>query len=172
MALLFKRGAEEFLLSGQSYIRDKGLVQLTPFKLKPNEEWVYVVNFWVPFSREDEQKYRQLESNLRQDINAKLRQIPPANRDRVGPPVAADDGNVRPLLEFFDEKFCWVAGEYDMFLQIKTEPARASINKRYRVILFESESQELLAHRDDIKHGFGVYIDSTRTLLAVPFKEA
>src|SRR5262249_50685677 len=100
--------------------------------------------------------------------NAKLAQIPPP---RQGPPVAADDEHVRPLLDFFETKFRWFPGEYELVLQIKTEPKRASINKHYRLILFESESKELADHRDDIKHGFGVYIDTLRTPLAVTFTE-
>lgn len=175
LSLVFTQGKNNnFTLPALAYYlnpTDKDSVILTPFKLKPNEEWAHVVQFFEPFSREEDKRYRGLESALRQDINAKLAALP-QTRNRAAGPVAADDVHVRPLLDFFETKFRWPAGEYNLKLQIETDPPKASFRKQYRLTLFESDCKELTDHRDDYKYGFGVYLNSVRTPLAVPLMEA
>lgn len=170
--LKFRRDNEDsFSLPAKNYLQSpssKEQVLLTSFKLKPGEEWAHFVNFLNFFSRQDEKSYRQLESNLRQDIVAKRQTLQDQNQI-----VAADDANVTPLLTFFQQKFRWVPGEYEMTLSVQTEPVNAMKDKRFRITLFESDSQELSDYRNDYKYGFGVSLDSSRHIgVIIPVSEA
>ena len=87
--------------------------------------------------------------------------------------VAADDENVQPLLKFFESKFRWLSGEYELTLKVQVEPERASLCRGYRMTLFESDSKELTDYRDDYKYGFGVCLDLQRHVgVIVPLTEA
>jgi hypothetical protein len=172
ITLRFRRGTEdEFVLPAQNYLQapgDKEAVLLTSFKLKPTEEWGHIVNFLDFFPRKDEKEYRQLESNLRQDLLEKHEALQDKNAL-----VAADDKNVQPLIKFFEGKFRWLPGEYELTLQIHAEPAKASFTKRYRITLFESDAKELEDYRNDYKYGFGVCLDTRRHAgVIVPLAEA
>lgn len=172
IVLHFKRGDEDsFTLPAQNYLQapgDKDTVLLTSFKLKPKDEWAHIVNFLNFFSRTDEKAFRQIESNLKSDIFEKM-EIP-ENKDKV---VEATSSNVQPVIEFFQHRFRWAHGEYEIALEIQTEPQRASVLKRYRVTLFESDSTELRSYADDYKIGAGVYWDIARhTGLILPLTEA
>lgn len=170
--LRLRRGTEdEFVLPAQTYLQspgDKETVLLTSFKLKPKEEWAHIVNFLNFFSRQDEKSYRQLEANLRQELLAKREAL--VDKNII---VTADDENVQPLIKFFESKFRWLPGEYELTLQVQVEPERASLSRRYRITLFESDSKELTDYRDDYKYGFGVCLDSQRHVgVIVPLTEA
>lgn len=170
--LQFKRGSEDtFVLPAKNYLQlpgDKEAVLLTSFKLKPGEEWAHIVNFLNFFSRPEDKLYKQLESNLRQDILAKREAL--ADKNDI---VFADDANVTPLLTFFEKKFRWMPGEYEMTLRVQTDPPNAMSDKHYRITLFESDSKELEDYRNDYKYGYGVSIDSARHLgVLVPLSEA
>jgi hypothetical protein len=172
ITLRFKRGQDdEFVLPAASYLQtpsSKESVLFTPFKLKPQEEWAHIVQFVNVFSRQDEKQFRQLAANLRQDILAKRPLL--ADQNTL---AAADDKNVQPCIQFFETKFRWFPGEYDLTLQIQAEPDKGNLTKRYRITLFESDSKELMDYCDDYKHGFGIYIDySEHHGLGVPVMEA
>jgi len=160
-----------FTLPAQNYLQapgDKDTVLLTSFKLKPKDEWAHIVSFLNFFSRTDEKAFRQIESNLKSDIFAK-KEIP-ENKDKL---VEATPSNVQPVIEFFQHKFRWVPGEYEIALEIQTEPQHAGVLKGYRVTLFESDSTELRSYADDYKFGAGVYWDIARhTGLILPLTEA
>jgi len=169
--LNFKRGDEDhFTLPAQNYVQspgDKDAVLLTSFKLKPKEEWAHLVNFLNFFSRSEEKEYRQLESNLKNDINQK-RELP-ENKDIL---VEAETDKVHPIIEFFKRKFRWLPGEYEITLEIRAEPDKVSIYRRYRVTIFESDSIELQDYANDFKHGAGVYFDIPKhTGLILPLTE-
>ena len=170
--LTLNRGSEDtFVLPAKNYLQlpgDKEAVLFTSFKLKPGEEWAHIVNFLNFFSRQEDKLYRQLESNLRQDILAKRETLVDKNDM-----VSADDVNVTPLLTFFEKRFRWMPGEYEMTLRVQTEPPNAMFDKYFRFTLFESDSKELEDYRNDYKYGFGVSLDSPSQLgVLVPLAEA
>ena len=172
IVLHFKRGNDDqFTLPAQNYLQapgDKDTVLLTSFKLKPKDEWAHIVTFLNFFSRTDEKAFRQIESNLKNDIFEKKEL--PANKDKI---VEAAPGNIQPVIEFFQHKFRWEPGEYEITLEIKTEPQHATVLKCYRVTLFESDSAELLSYAEDYKVGAGVYWHIERhTGLILPLTEA
>ena len=158
MSLTFKRGKEDnFSLPAQNFFAtptDKESVLLPSFKLKPNEEWAHVTGFLNFFSRTEEKEYRQIESDIRTDIFKKRTQLD--NQEEV---VEAASELVQPLLTFFDKKFRWHPGEYEIQLLVQAVPGSASISKKFRVTLFESDSKELQDHKDGYKFGAGVYFD-------------
>jgi len=58
-------------------------------------------------------------------------------------------------------------------MTLKTEPQHATVLKRYRVTLFESDSAELRGYAEDYKVGAGVYWHIERhTGLTLPLTEA
>jgi len=109
-----------------------------------------------------------MESNLRQDILAKLGSS--ADKNEI---VSAEDDNVTPLIEFFQKKFKWGHGEYNITLQVQTEPPNAIQDKHFRITLFESDSNELDGYKNDYKYGLGVSLNSDKhTGLLISLSEA
>ena len=166
-----REGQAPFNMSGITYFvepRDTQAVLLVPFTIRPREDWGHMVNFlslWL--SRAEEQRYRQLGSNLRTDIFAKLPLR--ADPDQL---VEADERNVTPILAWFNQKFQWLQGEYQLSLSVLAQPARASVSKRLRFTLFESDSTELRGFADDFKYGAGIYFDVPKhEPIAVPVAE-
>lgn len=159
--LQFKRAkTDEFNLPAMNYYQlsgDKETVLLTSFKLKPGEEWAHIVNFLNFFSRDDDKLFRRLESNLRTDILDQREFLEDKNEI-----VTAEDSNIQPLLEFFDGKFRWQPGEYEMRLKVQTDPPNSLSDKHFRFVLFESDSEELSSYKDDYKYGFGVSLNTTK----------
>lgn len=152
--LSFKRnGTHAFSLPAQNYyekVDSKGAIIFTPFSLKPNEEWSHSCNFLNFFNREDEKRYRVMESRLRADIQEKRAAEPNALAE-------ADAALVSTLLTFFDQKFMWAPGEYELSIEIHAD--RLTKSKAYRFTIFESESDELRALATQYKYGAGVYWD-------------
>lgn len=161
-------------LNGHSYyqaISDKESVLLTPFNLKPTEEWGHLVTFASAVSREDEKKLRAAEDQLRKNIQDKIRE-----RDRKGDNskdlVEADAALVTPFMEAFNRFFIWNPGEYVITLNIKAEHAAASLTRKYRFTLFESDTLQLKQPTDNFKFGDGVYYHTNSTgFVGVPIVE-
>lgn len=159
-ALMRREGENSFNLSAQNFFQlptDKDSILLTPFKLKPGEDWGHVVNFFNHFSRTEDKEYRQLESNLRADIISKRALLTDKDLD-----VPADQKYVDPVIGFFNRKFLWKPGEYEMELQIEAEPTSAAFKTKFRFTLFESESQELKDIQNGYQYGAGVFYDPPR----------
>lgn len=156
LRLKFTRNGEHtFELPAQSYLQaptDKDSVLFTPFSLNPGAEWSHIANCLNFFGRDDEKRYRDMESNLRQEIVAKRQQAP----DTL---VEADVQYVQPLLEFFDRKFNWLPGEYELEVAVQGNSVQA--NGNYTFTIFESESNELRTQTEGYKYGAGVYWEPT-----------
>ena len=140
-----------FSLPAQSFLigpNDKSSVLFTPVRLKPLEDWSHIVIFLNFFDRQDERRYRKIEWDLRSDIQAK----------GIDPKLElheADFKNVEPALKFFEEKFNWLAGEYEM--SVTTTADKVECEKIYRFAIFESQSEELKALSNLYKYGDGIY---------------
>jgi hypothetical protein len=89
-----------------------------------------------------------MESRLRTDIQEKRTAQPDVLAE-------ADPNIVAPLLEFFEEKFVWSLGEYEVSIEVNAD--RLTKTKRFRFTIFESESEELRALTNQYKFGAGVY---------------
>ena len=168
--LQFERGTKEtFTLPAQTYsplAGGQGGLLLTFFKLKSNEGWEHFVHFFNSFSRDDEKLARQLEWNLRNDIMSKKS----VEKDQL---VFADPQSVQPLILFFTKHFRWMPDEYTLVLEVNTEPKKATVKKRFRFTLFESDSAVLRDATQEYPIGAGVYFDSHRYVgVTVPLTEA
>jgi hypothetical protein len=169
--LHFQRGDEDrFTLPAQNYLPapdSKGNVLLTSFRLKPRDEWAHIVNFLQVFSRQEEKEYRAMESDIRNDIFSKREHV---DENTI---VEAEATHVQPFTAFFDRKFRWLPGEYELTLQIVTKPERAGLTKKYRVTIFESDSTELRDYTNDYKYGAGIFYEDARHVgIIVPLVEA
>lgn len=169
--LNFQRGDEDrFTLPAQNYLPapdSKGSVLLTSFRLKPKDEWAHIVNFHQVFSRQEEKEYRAMEANIKNDIFSKREHVP----ENVL--VEADAHNVQPFMDFFERKFRWKPGEYELTLEVVAIPETAGLTKKYRVTIFESDSAELRDYTNDYKHGGGVFYEDARHVgIIVPLVEA
>lgn len=169
--LHFQRGDEErFTLPAQNYLPapdSKGSVLLTSFRLKPKDEWAHIVNFHQAFSRHEEKEYRAMESDIKNDIFSKRER---AEEKTI---VEADICHVQPFMEFFERKFRWLPGEYELTLEVVARPEKAGLTKKYRVTVFESDSAELRDYTNDYKYGAGVYFEHEHhSGIIVPLVEA
>jgi hypothetical protein len=148
-------GNQIAVLPAQNYLNnptDKMTLLFTRILLKPKEEWANIVNFLNYFSRSDEKKYRDGELKLKAEIFEKRKD--PQNKDKL---VEADAQYVAVFIAMHDEKFMWLPGEYEIQVDVDTEPKRAKIVKSYRFTLFESDSEELSKFKDDYKYGDAIY---------------
>lgn len=156
MFLSVKRGAEDsFEMPCNAYFQNQNDSQslvFTPFKLKPNEEWGHVTQFCSDLPRLEEKQYRLMEAAIRTNIIEKRVALLNKNED-----VSANPEVVAPLLDFFEKRFRWLPGEYELTLTIEAEPASAIINRSFRFTLFESDWTELKARANDYKIGAGVF---------------
>ena len=165
-----KSGGQPFTLPVQNYLRTPDAtdnVMFTPFRLEPGEEWAHVLTFFNLYSREDEKEYRRLESAIRTDILSQ-KEVP-ENRDRI---CEAAPTSVDLAMKFFDRKFQWSPGEYELELRVQTDRPEADIVRSYRFTLFESESAELRGYSDSYKYGAGVYwVSQAQPGILVPIQE-
>lgn len=147
-------GSEAFIVPAKSYyplVSENKQTIFAPFKLALDQDWSHTVYFFNPFSRNDEQLFRQLVSNLKSDIDAKQ---PVLGIEQVQ--VEANPVIVQPVFSFFDQRFKWHPGEYEVTLTVHTDPARATVSKRLRFTLFETDSKELRNYTEQYKYGLGV----------------
>jgi hypothetical protein len=157
--LKLKRDGKDIAqLPAQNYYQnpgDKTTVLFTGFLLKPNEDWAHTATFLNYFSRTDEKKYRNAESNLRNDIL--MKRALPENKEKI---VDADCQLVSPFLEMFNQNFIWQPGDYEMTISIDAAKKVNFFENRYRFTLYESDSNELAKVKDAYKTGDGINWDS------------
>ncbi|MGD0037817.1 MAG: hypothetical protein ABSC53_11055 [Bacteroidota bacterium] len=159
ITLAFRRdGKDVAVLPAQNYYQNPGdsaTVLLVGFALKSKEEWAHTVGFLNYFSRPDEKRYRDAEALLKKDIFEKRKLI--KNKTRI---VEAERNHVTDFLHLFDEKFIWLAGDYELRVSVECSDKRANTSKDYRFTLFESDSNTLSSSKSDYKLGDGIYWDS------------
>ncbi|MDE1465393.1 hypothetical protein [Spartinivicinus poritis] len=153
-------GEKVISLPAQTYIPDvtKTLqsVILASFTLKPEDEWSYHVNFLNYFKRDEDKKYRDAELSLKDEILKKKESVPQNTL------VYASENLVLPFKEIFNSKYVWLPGEYKVTFTVITDNTKVNIQKTYRFILFESQSDEMKSYVDDYKTGDGIYFDSAK----------
>ncbi len=154
---LYRDGKLIATLVAQGYLQypeDQSLILLTRFQIKPAEEWTHFVNYVCPFDRQEEKMYREAEDALKRDI---LKQVKPENSL-----VEADKSLVDPFFKMFEDKFIYLAGEYEIVVKIETDNQSTDLESKYRFILFESDTNTLKSYRDDYKYGDTIYWNSTK----------
>jgi hypothetical protein len=148
-----------FTLPAQSFSRADGTpgsFLFTPFSLVPDKEWANFVGFFAPFSMNDERLSKALTKELRTDINRTL-----DTRSKVSPEkkelVVSTATCVTQLTGFYATHKRWVPGEYSVLLNLRCEPASASVTRRFRFTLFEADAQEFDERASHYNFGAGVY---------------
>jgi len=158
---LRRAGKEVIMLPAQNYLPNpvdtKQLFPFISFNLRPKEDWAYQVNFYNLFSREDDRNFANSISALKEQImiKAKLSE----NKEGL---VEADAQYLKPFFEMYKDRFIWQPGEFEMQLSINVDPGKANITNKYRFTLFESDSADLVKHKDYYKYGEGLFWGSDR----------
>lgn len=171
VANILQNQKEKCCLPGQNFYpnqQDKDSVLLTTFSLKPDEEWSHFVNFFRFFEREEEKKYREMEGKLKSDIldNRKTSNFNPEAL------VEATSVLVDPFHDFFNDRFVYIAGEYELKVQIITDSESANIEKSYRFTIFEYYEEELRKQTEEYKYGLGIcWHSSTPNNILLDIKE-
>ncbi len=159
---LLKQGQIVANLPAKTYHPDPLIskdVLFTSFSLNPGDEWANEITCFNFFSREEESKYRTLESKLIAGINLQ-RKLYKEEHDEESPlDLEGDPETVAHLHKFFDEKFIWEDGEYRLDIALKTDDQKSHFVKSYRFTIFESQSEILKKSKEGIKFGYGVYLD-------------
>jgi len=148
-------GDDQFELKGRGYYQspaDQSAVILTPFRLKPDEEWSHMVNFFSLRSNTEEREVNQIKSTIRNSIAP--RKSEPGN-DKVF--LEAPSELVKPATDYFQRKFRWNSGEYEVTLNVVAEPSEASTSQQYRITVFESDNKQLVDETKRYIYGAGVY---------------
>ncbi len=174
-ATVLRDGKKMAVLPAQNFLKEsanKDTVLFTSFSLNPDDEWGHIVNLLEYFGREEEKRYRTMEGNIKSDIFEKQDQIKKTNGE-VNELVEARPENVEPLYAFFDKKFIWMAGEYELRVKILTDVEKTNIEKSYKFTLFEYYEEELREITEKYKYGEGIYWEgSTPQGVIVDIKEA
>lgn len=160
LSLTFKRSGEtEFSLIGgshQPFPSDKDSLLLTPFSLKPGDEWARTVNFYAEYSQHDQRLYKAIESSLKKDVSAKLAAMP-NEPSPDAPPVEGDAENVAPFMDLHNRKFKWFAGEYEVTLSMSADIENVMPPKRLRTTIFESDSRDMEEFKENYATGRGLW---------------
>ncbi len=146
----------EFLLKAGNYFQnpsDQSGVLLTPFRLKPGEEWSHVTGFYAPLATQDEKYAHAMTASLQAHLQEKVKRLPKDSSELA----LADREFTEPLTQFFEKKFNWSPADYIMTLRVYTDKPETGASTQFRAIIFESDTQQL---RQAIKHyptGEGIY---------------
>lgn len=156
-AVISRDGKVIMQFPAQSYVpdpKDNQFVLLTSFDLKSGEEWNYLTSFLNYFDRSDEKKYREAELKLKNEI---IRQKNEYGEKHF---AIAQPEFISSFNELFEKKFNWQPGDYYFTLSIETDNAKANISKQFRFTLFESQTDNLIKHKEGYSSGAGIYWDS------------
>ncbi|WP_312681028.1 hypothetical protein [Stenotrophomonas chelatiphaga] len=126
-----------------------------PFFVAPEDAWTHTLNFFASLSREDERAYRREKSALITNIQSQL-SVRPAGNTAL---VYADPAVALPLKARFERNFVWQQGEYELSLFLWGKDGKVITEEKYRMLLFESDREELLAAKERLATGDGIMFD-------------
>ncbi|RBP81387.1 hypothetical protein DET47_10399 [Shewanella putrefaciens] len=159
--IVTKDKREEFKLMGNGYLKnpnDPQYTMLTPFELHREQSWAHTIIFNELWSRKQQQRYRQLESNIRNHIFDQNKE----NSLSQGKLHEAKEDDVKEINAFFKENFKWDAGEYSVQINVFGEQRNILVSDTFDFVLFENESKELESYHEEYKYGAGVYYNSVK----------
>ena len=150
---------------------DQNTLLFTTFTLKPNQEWAHITNYLNIFNREDEKKYQHIEGEMIADYRRNKKSL---ENKKEGHEIEHPKELVDKAFEFFNSKFIWEPGEYNMKIDVKTSNDVANISKEYRFTVFESHTERLKVITEYYKLGGGIWYDPTKlqTSVILPISEA
>jgi len=157
---IFKDGEYLITLPTQNYLPDPSegkTVLFTTFPLMPNEDWSNIINLYKNFDREDEKHYHEIENAMKESYLEKREQED--NREELKSPIELDSSLTKQAKRFFDTHFIWSEGEYELEVAIETDTKSADISKKFKFIVFESQSNDLKEITEHYKYGGGFWWD-------------
>ena len=132
-------------------------VLLTPFKLRPKLDWTQEIIFCEKLTRREDERLRNLKSDIRNDINSQLNARTEQEKKDDPKVMEANPVKVKAYETFAHEKFKWEAGDYKMTVNVNTDTPSVNIPKPYRFTIFENEANNLKQFFENYKIGLGVY---------------
>jgi len=160
-------------LPAQNYLQsqnDQSTLLFTTFSLAPTQQWPHITNFLNFFNREDEKEYQKIEGAMTADYREKAKETETEKGHMIEHPKELAD----QAMDFFNAKFIWKSGEYLLKVNVKTTNDIANISKKYRLTIFESHTEQLMAITEHYKLGGGIWWNPERvpTSVILPITEA
>ncbi len=169
---LSRDGKDLVVLPALNYLQQQSSKEnllFTAFSLKPNDEWGHIVNFLNYFGREDEKRYQEIEGNMLADYRKNKSSTQNKDENIHEHPSAL----VESAQSFYNEKFIWSPGEYQMKVKVNTDNEAADLLKTYRFSVFESQTSTLSAITEYFKYGGGLWWDpNLQTAVILEISEA
>jgi len=125
-------------------------ILLTNFNLRPDEEWNRLVRFIKFYNRDDAKKFEQARTELKNEI---FKQKQKYGKEHF---AIADDYYVKPFNELLNKHFIWKPGDYELKINVLTN-RNVYVLKKYRFIIFESMSNDLMKQKETYANGDGIY---------------
>jgi uncharacterized protein YjhX (UPF0386 family) len=136
-------------------------------KIRPGEDRSHGVVFYPDYTRETERKIKDCTMALMKDLNDK--RAASFNKDPYA--IEADPIHVKPLEDILASEFIWKAGEYGLVIRAESSDTSTFVEKHYRFMLFESDSQQLRDYSKGYKHGEGITFGMERQGLSIRISE-
>lgn len=170
---LSRDGRELVSLPAQNFLQnqnDQNTLLFTTFSLAPHQEWAHITNFLNFFDRVEEKKYQDIEGEMIADFRAKAKGLDVEKRVSIEHP----EDLVSRAFDFFNSKFIWQSGEYQMNINVMTSNDVANIAKQFRFTVFETHTEQLKAITEQYKIGGGIYRTPEKVQMSVilPISEA
>lgn len=151
MSLDIKRAGDAmFTLKGVTYLHSPNAsegVLLAPFSLQVEQEWGHLVNFYQITAQQEQRTFRTFQKAIQDNIIAQRVGMLPTAPDVEAPPEL-----VAPAMEYFNRKFKWFEGEFELSLTITTDSDFAP-SKKLRMTIFETDSRDLEDCKEQLKFG-------------------
>jgi len=139
-----------FTLKGVTYLHSPNAsegVLLAPFSLQVEQEWGHLVNFYQITAQQEQRTFRTFQKAIQDNIIAQRVGMLPTAPDVEAPPEL-----VAPAMEYFNRKFKWFEGEFELSLTITTDSDFAP-SKKLRMTIFETDSRDLEDCKEQLKFG-------------------
>ena len=162
-----RRDGGTFELAGFGYYQnptDNMVVLMTPFRLRSKDDWGHIIHFFNPLPREEQREVAKIKSALRNNISSRK-----LVHEDQNTPIEAPPELVTPATDFFQRMFKWRPDDYDVMLNIQTEPAKHSVTRQYRMTIFESDTKQLEDRTQRYKYGAGVYFPDSEAQMEPVF---
>jgi hypothetical protein len=179
---LLRDGKELPTLPAYTYLQnqnDQNQLLFTAFSLEPSQEWAHSTIFLELFDREEEKVVEKLKKDMLADYRKQDELIKGEEKDekKLKERTYAIE-HPKELIDrafsFFNSKFIWESGEYQMKVNVLTFDDKTNVSKKYRFTIYESQTEQQKELTKDYKFGCDIWWDNKHVNIAtiLPVKEA